>query len=131
MAMVMVVTVFMQMVVGMGVIMLVGVRMVVGMGMGHTVMGVLVFVGMGMLMAVATNMIMIQMHKGSSFLFSYSIAKIRQNYNAFLISPMVYKEPKHKTTPSRPAFSRARATPWSKPSQAVATAPARCKWAAS
>ena len=59
----------MLMIVGMGMVVLMG--MIVGVGMGNTVVGVLMGVSMGMFMVVmATNVIVIQMHRENLLFFS-------------------------------------------------------------
>jgi hypothetical protein len=69
----MVMTVVVEMLMGVGMLVVVSMGMLVGMGMGDTVMGVLVGMFMGMLMGMAAHMVVMDMHSNSSFAFFYII----------------------------------------------------------
>ena len=72
----MLLAVFVQVLVGMGVIVVVGMDVGMLVGVGHTVMGVRMGVGMGVLGSAAGNMIVVDVHGNSSFGF-FSIIALR------------------------------------------------------
>ena len=63
----------MQMIMGMGMLVIVGVAMGMLVSMGNTVVGVLVGVGMVVAVAVTAYMLVINMHRDISFIFSFII----------------------------------------------------------
>jgi hypothetical protein len=65
--------VLVQMIVVMGMLVIVGVAMGMFVGMGNTVVGVLMGVGMVMGVAVTAYMLVINMHRDISFIFSFII----------------------------------------------------------
>ena len=76
-----------QMVVGVGMLVVMLMAMCMGMGMGDTVMGVLMGVGMLVVVAMTTDMIVVDMHRKSSLHFFFIISILNRYVKTFIFAP--------------------------------------------